>query len=402
MKMITLIALTIWLMLGGFADAAGIMADVLYSGPEYWISRTEEAGRVLYDEAGLRMLNDGIRSRSPSITTLAAVPEEQGDVSRLVAESAQGSGKYHPAAWKKAASGIFYDEIRYGAAAERLNLRLLPVPVDPSDHYDSLQGTAVDPCEPLIIRGETQDGAWFFVTMRNYSGWVQKNGVMLLDRKQWMAYAEPKQFLTVSSALYRYGGRQIFQLGSHIPLVKSTDDGYEVHMPVRGDAGWMDSVVVIERDDSLHVGSLPCTRENILRSAFSLLGSVYGWGGLDDSVDCSSLVADVYRSVGVELPRDADQQEKAFPLIRSMSGGMDMRMKQLDMLRTGDALFREGHVMLWLGYGTDGMPYLIHACSSYYSGRVKHYLRRVVVSPADFSTYSGSGNIMALRHAGGI
>ena len=107
MKMITLIALTIWLMLGGFADAAGIMADALYSEPEYWISRTEEAGRVLYDEAGLRVLNDGIRSRSPSITTLAAVPEEQGDVSRLVAESAQGSGKYHPAAWKKAASGIF-------------------------------------------------------------------------------------------------------------------------------------------------------------------------------------------------------------------------------------------------------------------------------------------------------
>ena len=53
---------------------------------------------------------------------------------------------------------------------------------------------------------------------------------------------------------------------------------------------------------------LPLTRANIIRQAFKFLGERYGWGHDYNARDCSGFVSEVYRSMGVQMPRNTSDQ----------------------------------------------------------------------------------------------
>ena len=53
---------------------------------------------------------------------------------------------------------------------------------------------------------------------------------------------------------------------------------------------------------------LPLTRANLLRQSFKFLGERYGWGHAYNARDCSGFVSEVYRSFGVQLPRNTRDQ----------------------------------------------------------------------------------------------
>ena len=145
----------------------------------------------------------------------------------------------------------------------------------------------------------------------------------------------------------------------------------------------------VPNDNSVVKGALACSENNLIRQAFRFLGESYGWGGLEKNVDCSSFVQDVYRSVGIQLPRDAIRQEKA--MARSISlKGMDraQRLEILKKSKPGSLLFTPTHVMMYLGVDDKGEPIVIHALSSYFTfdnnQTAKHYVQKVVVSDLHF------------------
>ena len=55
---------------------------------------------------------------------------------------------------------------------------------------------------------------------------------------------------------------------------------------------------------------LPLTRANLLRQGFKFLGERYGWGHSYNARDCSGFVSEVYRSFGVQLPRNTRDQAR--------------------------------------------------------------------------------------------
>ncbi len=86
------------------------------------------------------------------------------------------------------------------------------------------------------------------------------------------------------------------------------------------------------------------------KTAESFLGVEYVWGGISkQGIDCSGFTNTVYRSIGVHLPRDADQQYLAGRLVATP--------KTKDALRWGDLLFFAGpagrisHVAIAMGPG---------------------------------------------------
>ena len=97
--------------------------------------------------------------------------------------------------------------------------------------------------------------------------------------------------------------------------------------------------------------------ENYYRQAFLYLGTYYGWGGSSGGVDCSGFVCAVFRTFGIYLPRNTGEQSKyagkLLPLTENPSG-------VLDTVRKPAAVYRPGHVMLYLGK-KDGTHYIIHA-----------------------------------------
>jgi len=135
------------------------------------------------------------------------------------------------------------------------------------------------------------------------------------------------------------------------------------------------------------------------------LGDEYGWGGMDDSVDCSSYTADIYRSMGIELPRDADQQEIAMPKSLKFEGlDTAQRFAKVKEAPVGALLFKPGHVMMYLGQDAKGNPLVIHSASSYFTfnkgEKQKHYIRKILVSDLHYQNGKAVETIDGLTSAG--
>ena len=88
--------------------------------------------------------------------------------------------------------------------------------------------------------------------------------------------------------------------------------------------------------------------ESMIATASKLIGTKYVWGGCTaEGIDCSGLVFTAFKSIGIAMPRDADQQF----LVGRLVGTRWHR----DNLRRGDLLYflgRRGtisHTAIYLG-----------------------------------------------------
>lgn len=97
------------------------------------------------------------------------------------------------------------------------------------------------------------------------------------------------------------------------------------------------------------VSETPPRASNVAAAAANYLGCPYLWGGKSFlGLDCSGLVQNCWRDLGVTVPRDTDMQRDAI--------GMAVEVGDAAELRRGDLLFLPGHVMIYEGAGT-----IIHA-----------------------------------------
>lgn len=284
--------------------------------------------------------------------------------------------------------------VKYGVVIGRSNLRSFPTLTrafeTPEDkNFDMWQETAVDPGEPAIILHYNKKGNFVFVQLASYRGWLPTNQVAVSNKATWLTYVEPKEFAVVTgkTLLLR---QELYQMGAKLPLVKD-----KLLVPTRNKFGYLEPVAMTAAFNAdLHKGYLPFTRNNLVRMAFKHLGAPYGWGGLDNSVDCSAFVQDVYNTVGVHLPRNGDEQAAAFPgtNLENLTG--KEKIEVIKTLPPGSLLFTPYHVMLYLGE-KNGRPYMIHAAGSYgaedANGDIyKKRIMQVIVS--DIYLLGGSGN----------
>ena len=91
-------------------------------------------------------------------------------------------------------------------------------------------------------------------------------------------------------------------------------------------------------------------REEIIKTASRFLGTPYVWGGKTPyGIDCSGLVQTVFKSVGIDLPRDAYQQAKFFT-----NNKIDE-----DKIETGDLLFFcENDKVTHVAISTGGLDFI--------------------------------------------
>ncbi|MPM43386.1 hypothetical protein SDC9_90059 [bioreactor metagenome] len=190
-------------------------------------------------------------------------------------------------------------------------------------------------------------------------------------------------------------------MGAKLPLVKTASNsnaGYIIKLPARDGTGRLYfKEALIPKAADVSVGHLPYTRANIIKQAFKDYSMPYGWGGMHDSVDCSSLTMNVYRSFGFELPRNADQQEVKLGKTLKLVKDPDKRAAQFASLEPGATLHMNGHVMLYLGQD-NGKFYAIHSLASYAEKLSDGSLRRVRpmrVVVSDLDLVRGNGKTFA-------
>jgi hypothetical protein len=190
-----------------------------------------------------------------------------------------------------------------------------------------------------------------------------------------------------------------YEMGARIPLAPSrgTDSKtYSIIIPGQTREGKLSvKTISIPASTGLHYGYLPCTRSGLVRQAFKMLGTRYGWGGMFQSVDCSSFVMDIYRSFGIILPRNAGEQERSGLTSVDFSRADTVARQQLiSELPAGSLLYLKGHVMFYLGT-VGSRHYVIHALAAYGrpTGTTGQYQRinvmQVTVSDLELPRASG-------------
>lgn len=408
---------------GAPVNAAGTAVRDERADASYWTERTTDGEALLLTAEEVAALNQKLHQPGSWLTDLSGYPERvaaeaiRADIIAAMGNFAEDElpGLYKDGQ-RLTRSGFEQtkkncnlealpdqQEVRYAVVTQRADMRLLPEAegwLDSTEeidsHYDNLQGTALDPAEPLAVLAESHDHQFVFARSRNYMGWVSLGGIAFTDRRTWMQYVAPKDFLVVTANKKRVhvGGawKVTFQMGSVIPLVSpdKQEGKWTARIPVDVNLQLSEALVSIEDDGTVNLGWLPCTKNNFIRQGFRFLGDEYGWGGQDESVDCSALVGDVYRTMGIELPRDANKQEEMMPVNVPLAG-LDTagRYQKVKAAVPGSLFFLSGrHVMMYLGQDEAGTPMSLHSLSSYLDfskgNPEKKYIRQVILSDLHF------------------
>ena len=403
LKQLLLTALTVLLC---NTALAGVVTNPLYTKADFWTSRLPKGEEVIMTPAQIKLFNQKVNQVLPAKTfDLAALParvdssvfkKNLTDYSALNGTVYKGGVKveqdYKDRLIDQVNAGQLPEqvEVRYAVVTKHSNLRSLPTEDglfdNPEDTcYDDLQNTTLEVGEPVAVFAASKDGDFYFVEMHNYQGWIARENLAFCTREQWLKYLEPERFLMVIDPDYNLplSGRTLYyQMSARIPYQSQTPTGYVVTVPTRTGQGDLKNISVsVPKAKALHEGYLPYTQNNIIRQAFKYYGHVYGWGGLRCSVDCSGLSYDLFRTMGLYLPRNAGDQALTAGLGTNVQGfTRQQRLAALATLEPGSTIhLRRSHMMLYLGQ-VNGIPYIIHSSGGYYKDGKRIEVQKVIVS----------------------
>ncbi len=278
--------------------------------------------------------------------------------------------------------------LRFALAVRRTPMRTYPTMdrlfSEGADNFDidRFQESTLFPADVVAVLHESADGAWYLVQSYNYIAWVQKRDLATGPREAIFDYKAADRFLVVTGAkvhtVYNPELKAVSEvqldMGVHLPLDRPAalahnlygQNPYLSHMvvlPTRLDDGSLEfRHALIQRNQDVHIGYLPFTEENIIRQAFKFLGERYGWGHSYNGRDCTGFVSEVYRSMGILLPRNSGDQGKSVIGSNIRFEKDTTRAAKEDALRgakVGDLVYFPGHVMMVLGHD-GGVPYIIH------------------------------------------
>jgi hypothetical protein len=241
-----------------------------------------------------------------------------------------------------------------------MNIRVFPTPKPlyknpamPGEGYpfDLLQNSSVAFNEPIFISHYSKDGSWVYIFTNNASGWVESNGIALITQEQIKLIHEKEKVFITQDRIPLYGESKQFvthsRIGMVLPLKEETPDGYKV-LFIKN-SGAMEEIIVPK--ESANIGGHLLNKEDLIKVGMHLLRNTYGWGGMFEERDCSSMIRDYLTPFGIWLPRNSASQAKKGEVV-SFSG-LDNSQKIALIKEKGvpfeTILYKKGHVLLYVG-----------------------------------------------------
>lgn len=367
----------------GFDEADEVLADTdaikeinrtVLTAPDCNMTDLEQASRYIYQKDLYRNLWASALSDS---STMLQTPHYDIDnhavTGQALVDVIENIGGEH---------AKYMSMVQYGICVRRCDVTALPTRMIASDEkgnqdFNDLQNSCMRVGEPALIKAVTKDGAFSYCITSTVTGWVPSECLAICkNREEWLdAWHIPDEDVIVvtTGKVYLEGSNNnprtsevMLTMGTVLRRVKDEEydaqvagrsniQNYAVWLPVREkDGSYSRTIALISQNRGVHEGYLPLTVENILTVAFEKLGDIYGWGGMMDSVDCSSYIRDIYQCFGLELPRNTTWQA-AMPVFKYDVSAADPEDKEavLDTLLPGAILVFKGHEMMYLGHVND-------------------------------------------------
>nr|WP_252724474.1 SH3 domain-containing C40 family peptidase [Vibrio hepatarius] len=222
--------------------------------------------------------------------------------------------------------------------------------------------------EQVIVLKEQSN--WLLVkSSDNYEGWVQRNEIIHTDNY----HAKNQLVTTLNREVLVYSSASV---GEHKPLIKLPFGIQLVAMDevIKWEKRWVKiqlldgQIAWIQRGD-INIGSFDLDIKEMVKLSKSFIGTPYTWGGRSSfGFDCSGFVQEMYKAIGVYIPRDSGPQSKWGGLIQVSQSS----------LKPGDLLFfgnkKVTHVGLFLSK-SEGNLLFINATVADNDGNNAPYLQ---------------------------
>lgn len=407
-------------------DVPGITLPML--SVDFWIDRLPEDGRRL-SRAAIEELNRRNLAGDDHLHDLAHFPDTLPRAAVLdMLDNISGpvsARRYHAGGTKltdadrtRLAESVRRGElpesvpVRWGLVVERASMRSFPTGErifnTPSGRdLDRFQETGVFPGQVVALLHESADGDWWFAVNYHYAAWLPKTALAEGARDEVFDWRHREPRLVVTGAQVRTNfnpvdartSELLLDMGTSLPLMRADQVGHNLHgqnpyashlveLPVRDETGRLEfRPALVARGRDVRQGALEYRPSTLLRQSFKFLGERYGWGHDYNARDCTGFVGEVYKSVGILMPRNSGQQGRSpFAPTQFFEPGDDpRRQRSLERLQAGDLLYIPGHVMMYIG-SVDEEPYIIHDVTglAYFDERGEFYrgtLAGVSVTP---------------------
>lgn len=372
--------------------------------PQFWLARLAHPDQVIMDRQAIAAYDARVTRLDPEVydlqdlpakldgTTLKSWIEHRShmpahalyDVHGQAVPESRLDGFARDLALDRIPAKV---SVRYGLVVHRAALRTFPTMLrvfsEPGEtDIDRFQETALVPGTPVAVLHESLDGRWYFVEAPRYRAWVEKKYVAIGAAREVFAYADKAPYRVVTGASVRTVftperpavSQLQLDMGARVPFDpdwpadrpvngQGPSGAWVIELPMRNADGSLGFAhALLQRNADTRAGYLPLTRADIVRQAFKFLGERYGWGDAYDGRDCSGFVSDVYRSMGILMPRNTSAQSVSPAADRTSfdaSTPHAERLRAVQSLEVGDLVYIPGHVMMVVGR-LYGQPYVIH------------------------------------------
>lgn len=373
---------------------------------DYWILRTQDADKIIMSANDIAQFNAQICANSKThctdilsvadIISGESIKNAISPKNKLLPNNFVDGNRVTPDFLNSVVAECNTESIsdtvkvRFAFAKENLSLRTLPTEkasfkTRQGKLFDRYTVSSIKLWEPLVVLHSSASGAWCFVRAKNCEGWVKTEGLAFCDRETLEKYLKMPFVIVTGSKIYPreglFGKRYELLMGTKLPLSENQDAIVDsvssctsrvVLLPENDENGnFKTRELLIPMSADVHEGYLDYTQENMLRTAFKLLGEPYGWGGNFAQWDCSALIHDVYSVFGFELPRNSVVQTRIPSFHADTKKYSDSEKEALlATLPAGSFVQMPGHIMLYIGT-VRGKPYILHETYSLYKDSSK-------------------------------
>lgn len=258
--------------------------------------------------------------------------------------------------------------VRYGILTENAAVRSFPTQkamtkTGKPDDFDYIQESMLSVGEGVAVCHQTADQEYSFVQGYQYQGWILTASIGFCGREEMLEFLRGDPVVITDACLHVKG--QTLRMGTVFPYAGETENGYLVDFPVRGE----DGTLMLEEEEilgtSASAGYLDYTREALLNQAYKMVGQPYGWGDTGERMDCSSTMNCIFRSFGIQMPRNTSKLTRFDAKVTDLSS-MDAEEK-IETIKeggSGSMILLPGHVAMYVGE-EENTPRILHNVTGY-------------------------------------
>jgi len=232
--------------------------------------------------------------------------------------------------------------------------------------FDKLQVSSIAPGTPVYISHVSRDKAWAVVETGYALGWMPLKELAVVTPEFINRWEQGPHAAVIrdKTPIYDQDKGFLFRasLGSMFPKAAEGGGTVEILVPARGEQGQAEMRKIALLKETAVTRPIALTPCRLASLANELIREPYGWGGLRNNRDCSSMIRDLLAPFGIWLPRHSADQASEGGLYVDLSNLSVAEKKKLILARGVPyltLLWLKGHIMLYIG-SRNGEPLVFH------------------------------------------